>query len=55
MTEGNQAMDMAMKASKNMSTAPAKGNTKGMADTTASTASGSGVCEWGAGLDMMIP
>lgn len=50
-----QAIVTAMKASKNISTAPASGKTIGMEETTASTASGSLLGVWGVGLDMMIP
>jgi len=44
-----------MKASKKISTAPARGKTSGMEDTTASTGSISDAGVWGVGLDMGIP
>jgi hypothetical protein len=50
-----QAIDTAMKASKNISTAPAMGNTMGMAETTSSTGSDGVWLLWGLGLDMGIP
>ena len=53
--EADQAIETAMKASKNINTAPASGKTSGMDDTTASTGSISGDRAWDVGLDMVIP
>lgn len=50
-----QAIETAMKASKNINTAPTRGRTIGMADTTASTGSVSWAGVWGVGVDMVIP
>lgn len=50
-----QAIETAMKANKNISTAPARGNTRGIEETTASTGSISETCVLGVGLDMVIP
>lgn len=50
-----QAMETAIKANKNISTAPAIGSTKGMEDTTASTGSISWVWAWVEGVDIMFP
>ena len=51
----HQAIETAMKASKNINTAATSGKTSGMEDTTASTASISWDGSWGAVLDMVIP
>lgn len=55
-SSAHQAIETAMKANKNISTAPASGNTRGIEETTASTGSTSEACVRGdEGLDMVIP